>query len=82
MADLEYYDLVYVMDRSNLRDVSEVAGTEAELEKIFLIMSLVDDALPEDVPDPYYDAGGQGFETVYKMLDMATDKLIEKYSTV
>jgi protein-tyrosine phosphatase len=80
-ADLRYYDLIYVMDHSNLNDVSEMARTETELEKIFLVMSLANEKHPEDVPDPYFGAGDYGFETVYKMLDQATDKLIEKYST-
>jgi len=80
LADLRYYDLIFVMDRSNLRDVNELAGTEDELEKIWPIMSLVEEQQPEDVPDPYYGPGEQGFETVYKMLDQATDKLIEKYT--
>jgi protein-tyrosine phosphatase len=30
------------------------------------------------VPDPYY-GGKDGFENVYKMLDMACDKIIENY---
>jgi protein-tyrosine phosphatase len=79
IKDLEYYDLIFVMDRANLRDVSDMAGTETELQKIAIIMSLANGQHPEDVPDPYYD-GNNGFEIVYSMLDKATDKLIEKYS--
>jgi len=79
VADLRYYDRIFVMDRSNLHDVCEMAGTEAELEKISLIMGAVDEQHPEDVPDPWYSTGEQGFETIYEMLDRATDKLIEKY---
>ena len=79
VADLRYYDHIFVMDRSNLRDVNDMAGTEAELQKISLIMKLVEDKNPEDVPDPYYGTGESGFEKVYEMLDLATDKLIDKY---
>jgi len=79
LADLRYYDLVFVMDRSNLSDVNEMAGTQDELEKISLIMGLCDKQKQEDVPDPWYGPGEQGFERVYEMLDRATDCLIEKY---
>lgn len=82
VADLRYYDLVFVMDRSNLKDVSAMAGTEAELEKISLMMSLTEGQNPEDVPDPWYGTGESGFEKVYEMLDRATDRLIEKYRNV
>jgi protein-tyrosine phosphatase len=42
-------------------------------------MSLVYEQKPIDVPDPYY-GGDKGFENVYKMLDEATDVIIEKYT--
>lgn len=80
LADLQYYDRIFVMDQSNLHDVSEMAGTEDELEKISLIMGLVDERRAEDVPDPYYGPGEKGFELVYEMLDRATDVLVEKYT--
>ena len=75
-ADLRYYDRIFVMDHSNLRDVSDMAGTEDELQKISLIMGLTDSQNPEDVPDPWYGNSDSGFEKVYKMLDAATDRLI------
>ena len=80
LADLQYYDRIFVMDRSNLHDVFEMAGTEDELEKISLIMGLVDERSAGDVPDPYYGPGEKGFELVYEMLDRATDVLVEKYT--
>jgi len=78
-ADLQEYDLVYVMDRSNQTNVLEIAKTEEEQYKVALIMSMVNEHEPADVPDPYFGTGDKGFETVYKMLDEATDKIIAKY---
>jgi protein-tyrosine phosphatase len=78
-ADLQEYDLVYVMDRSNQINVLEIAKTEEEQHKVALIMSMVNEHEPADVPDPYFGTGDKGFETVYKMLDEATNKIIAKY---
>src|SRR4051812_42209338 len=77
--DLGEYDVIYVMDQANLRDVLEMTGTEEEQNKVALVMSMVYEQSPIDVPDPYFGVGDKGFENVYTMLDEATDKIIEKY---
>jgi protein-tyrosine phosphatase len=78
--DIREFDLIYVMDKANLHDVMEMTYNEEEQHKIALVMSMVYEQSPIDVPDPYYGIGDKGFENVYKMLDEATDKIIEKYS--
>lgn len=77
--DLTDYDLIYVMDRANLSDVTGMTTDENELNKIVLVMNMVYEQNPIDVPDPYFGVGDKGFENVYTMLDEATDKIIEKY---
>jgi protein-tyrosine phosphatase len=87
--DLFYYDHIFVMDKSNLRDVQQLARTSTEQRPRFqarkdkaniaLVMSLVDEQQPEEVPDPYFGHSDAGFELVYEMLDRATNQLIEKY---
>jgi protein-tyrosine phosphatase len=78
--DLFYYDQIFVMDRSNLRDVLQLAKTNTDKSKVSLVMSLVNEQHPEEVPDPYYGIGDSGFELVYEMLDKATDRLIQKHA--
>lgn len=77
--DLDDYDVVYVMDTSNLANVQRLAKNPDQLQKITLIMNEVPDAELAEVPDPYFGIGNEGFEQVYKMLDKATDRIIEKY---
>ena len=79
--DLKEFDLIYVMDKSNYKNVTDMANTEEEVAKVKMIMSEVYPEVETDVPDPYY-GGDKGFEQVYKMLDKATDKIVEKYRTV
>lgn len=75
--DYEYYDLIYAMDKSNESDLLSWALDSKEEQKIKLIMSEVDAKNPESVPDPYWN--DNGFGLVFKMLDDACDKIIEKY---
>ncbi len=79
-SDLDYFDLIYVMDKENLADVLQMAVTPVQRNKVSLIMSLVSGQKPAEVPDPYYDQTQNGFEYVYNMLDNATNKLLEKYT--
>ena len=79
VADFEAFDLVLVMDSSNLNDVRALARTREHTEKVKLIMDFVFLGKTVSVPDPYY--GGQdGFQKVYEMLDIACDEIIKKYT--
>lgn len=78
-ADFDRFDLIYVMDKANLSDVMQMTRTDEERNKVHLMMSLVYEEIPVDVPDPYFGKEDKGFENVYKMLDEATDILLERY---
>jgi protein-tyrosine phosphatase len=71
--DFDRFDLIYVMDKSNLRNVLALAPNAAAAAKVRLIMDETQHALSE-VPDPYYD--DNGFEQVFQMLDQACDGII------
>ncbi len=75
--DLKDYDLIYVMDESNLANVVNMASSEAEINKIKMIMNEVQEGQNEPVPDPW-GLSQQHYEEVYAMLDEATDKIIER----
>ena len=78
-SDLDKYDVIYVMDLSNLANVQRLATNSQQLQKITLMMNEVPDAEQREVPDPYFGTDNSGFEQVYNMLDKATDKVIAKY---
>jgi protein-tyrosine phosphatase len=77
--DLEDFDIIYVMDSSNYQNVCAMANTEAEKEKIKLIMNEVTPGQNQEVPDPY-GLSEAHYQEVYDMLDAATDKIIERLS--
>lgn len=77
-ADLDEFDLILTMDRSNYRDVLRFVKTEEQRNKVQLIMDFVFPNKNSEVPDPYWD--DEGFDKVFQLLDNACEALIEKYA--
>ena len=70
VKDFNTFDLIYVMDESNYRNVISIARNERDKSKVKFILNEIYPNQNYDVPDPYY-GGDHGFENVYKMLDEA-----------
>ncbi len=75
--DFELYDLIFVMDNSNYRDVVRLASNYSEKQKVQLILDEIFPGENVDVPDPYY-GGDQGFESVFQMLDQACENIVRR----
>lgn len=75
--DFDNFDLIYVMDNSNKENVLDLAENDEQRKKVRLILDEIFPGENVDVPDPYYGSGA-GFENVYKMLDEACDKIVER----
>ncbi|MDJ0646728.1 MAG: low molecular weight protein-tyrosine-phosphatase [Flavobacteriaceae bacterium] len=77
VRDFDEFDLIYVMDNSNRRDVLSLARTNEDTEKVKMILNELFPNENVDVPDPYY--GGEfGFESVYEMLEKACAIIAKK----
>ncbi|MCO5248494.1 MAG: low molecular weight phosphotyrosine protein phosphatase [Chitinophagales bacterium] len=74
--DYEEFDLIFAMDKQNYENLMLLAEKE-EKSKIKLILNEVYPNQNKSVPDPYWD--DDGFEKVFRMLDEACDKIIERY---
>ncbi len=72
--DFEVFDHIFAMDTNNYRNILNMASADASHVK--LMMDLAYPGEEMSVPDPYY-GGEDGFENVYRLLDEATDRLIE-----
>lgn len=75
--DLEEFDIIYAMDKSNYNDIVSMAKNESERLKVKLILNEIAPHNNE-VPDPYY-GDENGFENVFNMLNKACDAIIAKY---
>ena len=71
------------LSRNNYYDVTFLAKTEEQKQKVALVLDELFPGDNVDVPDPFYGLQN-GFDMVYEMLDEATDllakKLISKHS--
>jgi protein-tyrosine phosphatase len=77
VKDFDEFDIIYVMDNSNYRDVIKMARNEDDIKKVKMILNEVFPNENLDVPDPYV-GGNFGFKNVYKMLDEACDIIAKK----
>jgi len=68
------FDLIFVMDSGNFRDVESVAANAGQMRKVDYILNTLSPGKNDPVPDPYY-GGEDGFERVFKLLDSATEAI-------
>lgn len=79
LQDIEQFDIIYVMDAGNYRDVTNMANSEQQISKVRYIMNELHPGNNQPVPDPW-GLGEENYEYVYEMLHKATDKIIERYT--
>ena len=72
--DLNHFDYVLVMDRTNWQDLQRIARPEHQ-ERIHLFMKFATRWHTDEVPDPYY-GGSNGFERVLDMTEDAAAGLL------
>jgi protein-tyrosine phosphatase len=76
--DFDDFDLVLAMDRSNMRELRQLAPGEQARAKVRLLREFDPasaGAEDLDVPDPYYGAAG-GFEEVLDLVEAACRGLL------
>lgn len=79
LDDLERFDIIYVMDADNYKEVSDRAISEQQILKLRYIMNEVTPGQNNPVPDPW-GLSEKHYQHVYNMLNTATDKIIERYT--
>lgn len=74
--DLDYFDLILAMDKSNLDNLRRMASPEQQA-RIKLFMDYSSQFDDDEVPDPYYGLG-HGFDLVLDMVEDAAKGLVEE----
>ncbi|MEP6674815.1 MAG: low molecular weight protein-tyrosine-phosphatase [Ferruginibacter sp.] len=77
--DLNRYDKIYAMAGDVMEDIKKIAGNQFDPQKVDLFMNELYSGKQRDVPDPWYGPE-PGYHDVYKMIDEASDAIVQKYS--
>lgn len=77
-GDFDDFDIIYVMDTENKKNVLELAPNEEEKKKVKLILNELFENENVDVPDPYYGEETE-FEHVFKLLDEASEIISSRF---
>lgn len=72
VADYEYFDMIICMDRSNLRWMNWIIGSDKD-DKVRLLMSFA--GASRDVADPWYTGD---FETTYQDVVQGCKALLKE----
>lgn len=73
--DLEEYQIIVAMDRSNYNNIIRLSDEPEYHKKVVMMRTFDPKANHEDVPDPYY-GGERGFQDVFEILDRSTEELL------
>ncbi len=73
--DLEEFDYIFAMDRSNHRNILRLSNNEKHVEKVFLMREFDQQGKGEEVPDPYYGSE-RHFQEVFEILDRSTENFL------
>ena len=70
VSDFDTFDLILVMDKSNLRDILAYTRNEADRAKVRLLLG------DKEVADPYYT---NLFDEAYEVIEAGCRRIIEDY---
>lgn len=71
--DYDYYDKIVALDASNVANLIKMGAPKEKLSKLGSY-----GRKDEDVPDPYFFAGFEGFERVYEMIESCVANLLNE----
>ncbi len=74
--DFDRFDLIFVMDRSNQRNVLKLAATDEHTSKVRLWLHHATEHPLDEVLDPYYGEL-DGFDRVYEMIVAASEGFLD-----
>ena len=78
---MQQYDVIYVMDQQNYRDVKRISGKLWDATKVHLLLNEIYPGEEREIDDPYYDNTEPGFEKTFAEISEACDSIIQKYGT-
>lgn len=71
-SDFDDFDYIFVMDKSNYKNIVYMARNQSDKNKVFYLMDGLSGTTQAEVPDPYY-GDKNDFRNVFTMLNKACD---------
>ena len=75
--DFECYDSIVGLDESNIENLIKMGAPKKKLSKLGAYGHQ-----DEDVPDPYFFPGFEGFERVYEMIEQCVHRLLSEKASL
>ncbi len=76
-SDLDYFNLIFAMDKENLANIRQLDKGNKYRDKIMLMREFDPGPEGNEVPDPYY-GGLQGFENVFQVVKRSCETLLDE----
>lgn len=76
-SDFQYFDYIFVMDKSNYANVVALAHSEQEKNKVSLLLDALGTPEQKELPDPYYGDKTQ-FRIVFSQIEKACEQIAQK----
>lgn len=77
-ADFDQYDKIFAMAGDVIEEMQLIAKHKFDPAKVDLLLNEIFPGQNLDIPDPWYGPE-KGYHDVYRMIDEACDKIIEKH---
>lgn len=74
--DLEDFDFIFAMDKSNYDNILKLSNGQAARHKVRLMREFDPIGKGQEVPDPYF-GGEEDFQQVYEILDRSTTNFLD-----
>ena len=78
VSDFDAFDVIYAMDRNNLRNILALSTRPAHANKVKLFLSTAASEKELDVPDPYYGSE-KDFEHVFQLIYTVCENLSNRF---
>lgn len=75
-SDLDDFDFIFAMDKSNYKNILKLASSRDVEEKVHLMREFDPESSGEEVPDPYH-GGDSDFQEVFEILDRSTTSFVQ-----
>ena len=79
--DFEHFDKIYGMSIDVISEMKLIAGAKYDEAKVKLLLDELFPGQNKEVPDPWFGTEPD-FHHVYKLIDAACNKIIQKYAAV